>query len=78
MVSPRHERISEVFLAVCELPAEERAKALHEQCADDPSLRSEVEALFAPRTRVPKRVAPALLPVETTLAPVRSQGLSLQ
>ena len=47
MVSQRHERISEVFLAVCELPAEERAKALHEQCGDDPSLRSEVEALLA-------------------------------
>ena len=47
MVSQRYERISKLFLTVCELPAEERARALDEQCADDPSLRSEVEALLA-------------------------------
>ncbi|MEE9297116.1 MAG: protein kinase [Phycisphaerae bacterium] len=45
--SERHNKISELFLATCELPPEERAAFLEKACADDAGLRAEVEALLA-------------------------------
>ena len=45
--SERHERISDLFLAVCELPSEERAAYLDKACAGDARLRADVEVLLA-------------------------------
>lgn len=45
--SGRHEREMEVFEQVCDLPPEERAKALGEFCREDLSLRVRVEAMLA-------------------------------
>ncbi len=48
MLSPqRYERLHQLFTAVCELPADERAAVLDRECADDPSLQEKVEALLA-------------------------------
>jgi eukaryotic-like serine/threonine-protein kinase len=41
------ERIQEVFLAVCDLPPEERARCLDDLCGDDADFRSRVEGLLA-------------------------------
>jgi len=43
----RHARVKELFLALCEQPAEVRTRALDEACAGDDDLRREVEALLA-------------------------------
>ncbi|MEE8154216.1 MAG: serine/threonine-protein kinase [Phycisphaerales bacterium] len=43
----RYERLCELFTATFELSAQERAAVLAERCADDPSLRDEVEAMVA-------------------------------
>lgn len=43
----RHLRIAELFAAASELTADERGEFLAEQCADDASLRTEVEALLS-------------------------------
>lgn len=45
--SERHKRISDLFLAVCELRPKERAAYLDEACAGDARLRAEVEVLLA-------------------------------
>ena len=42
----RHHRAKEVFLAACELPGDERASYLDEECAGDDDLRREVDALL--------------------------------
>jgi non-specific serine/threonine protein kinase/serine/threonine-protein kinase len=42
----RHRRAKEVFLAACELPGDERASYLDEECAGDDDLRREVDALL--------------------------------
>ena len=48
MLTPqRYERLGELFAATCELPPRQRATLLDRECADDPSLRTEVEALLA-------------------------------
>ncbi|MHC4092975.1 MAG: tetratricopeptide repeat protein, partial [Planctomycetota bacterium] len=48
MVTPeRYERLGELFSATCKLSPRERAAALDRECADDPSLRRDVEALLA-------------------------------
>lgn len=43
----RHARISELFCAVCDLTASERARLLRDQCRDDPALADEVQELVA-------------------------------
>ena len=43
----RYERLCELFTATFELSAQEWAAVLAERCADDPSLRDEVEAMVA-------------------------------
>ena len=45
--SHRYKRLEELFEAVRDLPPTKRTKLLDEQCADDPELRSELEALLA-------------------------------
>ncbi len=50
MTADRHARVKELFLAVIELPAIERGPWLENACADDLSLRREVEALLAQQT----------------------------
>ncbi len=48
MVTQAHyERLGELFSATCKLSPRERAAVLDRECADDPSLRAEVEALLA-------------------------------
>ena len=46
MGASEHERISEVFLEVCDLAGDERRDALERLCAGDTALRAEVEALL--------------------------------
>jgi len=45
--SERHARITEVFLAVADLPVTERPRALRELCGGDEEMRREVERLLA-------------------------------
>ena len=45
--SARHAQVKQIFLALCELPPEDRPKRLDEVCAGDSDLRREVEALLA-------------------------------
>ncbi|MCP3979109.1 MAG: serine/threonine protein kinase [bacterium] len=54
MSRPDHERISQLFLEVCELSPEERANRLDHECADDPDLRREVESLLEHEGDVPQ------------------------
>ncbi len=42
----RHDRISEIFLGACDLPAEKRQAFLNEQCGDDEQVRNEVMQLL--------------------------------
>lgn len=46
MSDPRHVRERELFLAVCEQPETERSSYLDRHCADDPSMRREIESLL--------------------------------
>jgi serine/threonine protein kinase/tetratricopeptide (TPR) repeat protein len=46
MNTDRHRRAKEVFLAACELPADERAPYLDKACAGEADLRREVDALL--------------------------------
>ena len=47
MTANRHARVKQLFLAAIELPPHERGPWLATACADDLSLRREVEALLA-------------------------------
>ena len=47
MTPQRYERLRELFLSVCDLPAEQQAAALDEHCADDPSMKNDILALLA-------------------------------
>ncbi|MFQ5479620.1 MAG: hypothetical protein ACE5E4_13505, partial [Candidatus Binatia bacterium] len=48
MTTPKHhKKVTDLFLAACELKPEERAAYLDEACKDDSELRAEVEALLA-------------------------------
>ena len=42
-----HQRLTELYLRVCDLPSAQRAAALDAACRDAPRLRAEVEALLA-------------------------------
>ncbi|MFZ4574649.1 MAG: protein kinase domain-containing protein [Phycisphaerales bacterium] len=46
MSGASHQRVKEVFFAVCDLPPEARAGVLERECAGDGSLRASVEALL--------------------------------
>ncbi len=45
-VPQRHSRIKDIFLAACDLDADERSAYLDGACGDDPALRAEVEDLL--------------------------------
>jgi serine/threonine-protein kinase len=47
MIAERSQRLESLFASAVELKPEDRASFLLAECADDPSLRSEVEALLA-------------------------------
>ena len=47
MTPQRYERLRELFLSVCDLPAQQQAAALDEDCADDPSMKTDILALLA-------------------------------
>ncbi len=47
MTPQRYERLRELFLSVCDLPAEQQAAALDEHCTDDPSMKNDILALLA-------------------------------
>jgi tetratricopeptide (TPR) repeat protein/predicted Ser/Thr protein kinase len=47
----RHERVTELFLAACELPADERKGFLARECGSDAPLRREVEAMLGADTK---------------------------
>jgi tetratricopeptide (TPR) repeat protein/tRNA A-37 threonylcarbamoyl transferase component Bud32 len=47
MAGDRHQRLAEIFLAACDLPAAERGRYLDGSCAGDAALRAEVESLLA-------------------------------
>jgi serine/threonine protein kinase/tetratricopeptide (TPR) repeat protein len=47
MSSSQHERATELFLKLCDLPPDEQEAMLDEACASDPALRAEVELWLA-------------------------------
>ena len=51
MTVERWTRLTELFHAALERGGEERARFLDDACADDPSLRAEVERLIAAHER---------------------------
>ncbi len=62
----RYERLCELFTATFELSAQERAAALAQRCADDPSLRDEVEAMVARHAEDAAVLGTAALGVDAT------------
>jgi serine/threonine protein kinase/tetratricopeptide (TPR) repeat protein len=46
VTTPRHDRVSKIFLEACEVSGEERESYLNEACAGDVELRREVESLL--------------------------------
>lgn len=49
----RHDRVTQVFLAACELPEEKRRSFLNQECADDPELLADVETMLREDSRNP-------------------------
>ncbi len=47
MTPKRYERLDQLFAATCDLGPQQRAELLDRECADDPSLRSDVDWLLA-------------------------------
>jgi non-specific serine/threonine protein kinase/serine/threonine-protein kinase len=66
----RYARIKEIFLAVCELPPEDRAQVLDELCAGDEHLRREVETLLALDERTTHDAGPGPAP-SSVIGPFR-------
>jgi len=62
MTANRHARVKQLFLAAIELPSDKRGPWLENTCADDPSLRREVEALLAQQTAELSKLARPLPP----------------
>ena len=71
MTANRHARVKQLFLAVIELPVNERGLWLENECADDPSLRTEVEALLAQQTTESSK--PARSQTTVTCDPLRTK-----
>jgi hypothetical protein len=44
--SEHHDRVTELFLAACELPERERSAFLEKQCSNDPGLKADVEVML--------------------------------
>ena len=47
MSSQQYERICRLFESACELEPDQRSALLDRECADDPTVRREVEAMLA-------------------------------
>lgn len=45
--SERHHRLTQIFIAVCNLDDEERRKVLDRECRDCPEFRNEIELLLS-------------------------------
>jgi hypothetical protein len=45
--SERHHRLTQIFIAVCNLPGEERRRELDRLCLECPDLRAELELLLS-------------------------------
>jgi len=58
MSSDRQDIVTKVLQSVIELPVEKREALLAETCAEDPALRSEVEALLRARDQAEKNAEP--------------------
>ena len=52
-----HERISELFLAVCDLSEDAKTSYLDHACSDSPDIRAQVEAMLAEDSRVENLLA---------------------
>jgi hypothetical protein len=64
MSNEQHDRLSELFERVVELPPDAR-RAFIEACTDDPALRSELRSLVAAHDRTPnllERLAADVVP----------------
>ncbi len=46
MTPEQHQRATDLFVEVCELPPEQRGEFLRESCSDDPEVLAEVESLL--------------------------------
>ncbi|MCA9309651.1 MAG: protein kinase, partial [Phycisphaerales bacterium] len=46
MTPEQHQRATDLFIEVCELPPEQREAFLRESCSDDPEVLAEVESLL--------------------------------
>ncbi len=54
MTAPeRHQKVSELFVEACKRKPEERAAFLDGACADDPTLKAEVETMLAADAKAP-------------------------
>jgi serine/threonine protein kinase len=63
VTTERHQRVKEIFLAVCDRPPKEQAACLAEACGGDTELRSEVEGMLGfDRARPEFLAEPALAP----------------
>ncbi len=61
----RHEKVSELFCAVCDLTPPEQTAYLERSCSDDPSLRSDVQVLLDEDSRaeeIVRRVSERTVP----------------
>lgn len=76
MSAERHRRVKELFLATCDLGAEERHVLLARECGADSDLRRAVEEMLAVDADVvPVLDKPALAPEGSpTAAPSRASG----
>jgi non-specific serine/threonine protein kinase/serine/threonine-protein kinase len=68
-----HDRLSELFLAACNLPVEERAAFLGRVCGDDAVLRAELEAMLAQDAQVDATLVLEAPVVAATHTPSGSQ-----
>lgn len=67
----RHSRISDVFLAVCDLSAENQTTKLDQLCGDDRSLRAEIRDLLSQDSRYQPSIAHTFSHDEPTPYPAR-------
>ncbi len=61
MTADRHARVKQLFLEAIELPTSDRGPWLENACAQDPSLRAEVDALLVQQTAESSRQAPSAM-----------------
>jgi eukaryotic-like serine/threonine-protein kinase len=77
MGSDRQEIVTKVFQSVMELPVEEREAFLAETCAEDPALRSDVEALLRVQGQPAENAEPHPSPEEVAATEEKSRPASM-